>query len=127
MTVDKLSESNLFERYPTLKPKSHWCGFSTGPGWDGLLVDLFDAMVQFPDHPQLHQVKEKFGGLRVYTSHVHPEIDALIRKAEARADQTCEWCGTTENVNTEGSGWIITLCPSCREKREAGQRSWVTE
>lgn len=35
----------------------------------------------------------------------------LISEAEAKSFQTCEICGTTENVTTEGAGWIKSLCP----------------
>lgn len=113
-----LSTQYLFEHYPALFEKSRFGGFSTGSGWDPLLTELFDAMQRFPDAPRIVQVKEKFGGLRVYTSHVHPEIDNLIRAAEDRASKTCEMCGTTEGVAERGGMWIKTLCAPCQEKRD---------
>lgn len=55
-----------------------------------LLIDTLCSLIQSylmqnPDacHIQVVQIKEKFGGLRFYTSNNDPYIDGLIRMAEA--------------------------------------------
>jgi hypothetical protein len=72
---------------------------SCDAGWYPLIVGLdADIAALAPDY-ELHQVKEKFGGLRFY---IHAEtedpearraIDGLIREAERRALTICERCG----------------------------------
>jgi len=66
------------------------------------------------------QVKEKFGGLRIYLSHVNAEADAIITAAEEEAGATCENCGSKDQVQLRGGGWLRTLCEICEAKRKKG-------
>ena len=59
------------------------------------------------------QVKEKFGGLRVYFSGGDDYIDGLVDMAEAWSYKTCERCGEKGKPNQKG--WIMTLCDNCWE------------
>lgn len=61
------------------------------------------------------QLKEKFGGLRVYLTHQPDFVRGAVRTAERMAEQTCELCGATEgNVRRhDNSGWMKTVCESC--------------
>lgn len=72
--------------------------------------------------PRAAQVKEKFGGLRFYMEGSTDEIDKIIRKAESKCWETCEICGTEEDVALRTGGWMRTLCLECfvtvRAKRE---------
>ena len=43
-------------------------------------------------------------------------VDDVIEWAEKESVKTCEGCGTKEGVTSEG-GWIKTLCPTCRNKK----------
>lgn len=61
------------------------------------------------------QIKEKFGGLRLYMSATTPEIDAVIGEAESACSTTCEICGGYGRSGTTGY-WIRTLCHPCHEK-----------
>ena len=87
-------------------------GFECGQGWHPLLLSLFASL-----HPSttIHQIKEKFGGLRVYATTTDEGQD-LIDQAEQRSYSTCELCGSIENVSTKGPGWLRTLCEECRQK-----------
>jgi hypothetical protein len=106
-------------------------GVECGPGWRRLyepllkLCDLYGVEVM--------QVKEKFGGLRFYVNGTS-DLDDLIVAAERQSLRTCEDCGengqtynSEKNVHepkaTTGrsrtSGWIRTLCASCREQWDA--------
>lgn len=91
-----------------------------GKGWHGLLVELHEQIVELDPEYELAQVKEKFGGLRVYLSS-DPEcahygaIQDLIEVAEKKADQICEQCGTPGSLR-EGS-WLLTLCDACQAAR----------
>lgn len=63
--------------------------------------------------PQLvfEQVKEKFSGLRIYSSGGDEYTSALISFAEDIAYKTCEVCGRMDNtVGRNKHGWIKTTC-----------------
>jgi RNA polymerase-binding transcription factor DksA len=102
------------------------CKLSVGDGWAPLLWDLFtkisaitsnDINESFDEPTTLEQVKEKFGGLRVYISMTNPEIYHLINQAEKRSYEICEDCGTEENVKCGSTGRLVaTLCGKCREE-----------
>lgn len=68
------------------------------------------------------QVKEKFGGLRFYIYGGDEYVYNIITMAENMSYYTCEYCGSTKNVTTEGR-WLLTLCKKCREKRNK-EREW---
>ena len=107
-------------------------------GWYRLIAETNRKLrFMYPDY-EIHQVKEKFGGLRYYFSPTRSRLsnrftrkrfrkkwdkmDKLVKRAEEIAWQTCEFCGNTENVKTEGHmggrGWTKTLCENCRTKRD---------
>lgn len=89
-----------------------WTGIDIGPGWNEIVLDL-DAKLAtlFPDY-QVHQVKEKFGGLRYYTEPVPAELfdrwHALIVRAERLCSETCEECGQPGTLRP--TRWVRTLC-----------------
>jgi hypothetical protein len=63
------------------------------------------------DCPQAVQVKEKFGGLRFYTTGGDKYIDGVISMAESMSYCICEKCGNKgKKAQTK---WILTLCDSC--------------
>jgi len=96
-------------------------GFECGPGWDTLILTALSTIDRYLDrkhksnsyagHIKLDQVKEKFGGLRIYfTDHsMYSEyIDGVFDLAEAMSNHTCEQCGrpgVTRNLP-----WVQTLC-----------------
>jgi hypothetical protein len=61
------------------------------------------------------QVKEKFGGLRVYFSGGDDYINGLVRMAESFSYKICEVCGEKGSPNK--SGWISTLCEICKKNK----------
>lgn len=58
------------------------------------------------------QVKEKYGGLCLYFSGGDEYVEGLASMAEAMSYKICEVCGNKGQPNK--SGWIVTLCESCR-------------
>lgn len=91
-------------------------GCGIGDGWEPLLRRLCEVARLGPGVPRLAQVKEKFGGLRVYWNDATEQLWAASQLAEDESLKTCEACGTVEDVATKGPGWIKTLCPGCRAK-----------
>lgn len=60
------------------------------------------------------QVKEKFGGLRIYFSGGDDYVFGAISMAEEYSYKICEVCGNAGKPNK--GGWISTLCENCRNK-----------
>ena len=81
---------------------------SVGQGWAPLINEVFDYMEKNPTHSKVIQVKEKFGGLRVYTDGMDDGLDTIIRSVGKRSFEVCEDCGQTGALR-EGS-WYRTLC-----------------
>lgn len=62
------------------------------------------------------QVKEKYGGLRLYFSGGDEYVEGLVSMAEAMSYKICEVCGNKGQPNK--GGWISTLCDDCRNKNK---------
>lgn len=62
----------------------------------------------------IHQIKEKYGTLRVYVSCGSDEIFNIIQKYEDLSAQTCICCGEPATKATDN--YILPYCDSCFEK-----------
>jgi hypothetical protein len=62
------------------------------------------------------QIKEKFGGLRIYYSGGDDYVEGVVGMAEEYSYKVCEVCGNSGKPNK--GGWITTLCNNCRNKDE---------
>jgi len=83
---------------------------AVGDGWLPLLGRLGEQLREITPMPRLLQVKEKFGGARIYTEGPPvPEVEALIRAAEEEAARTCENCGQPGVLRVRNY-WYRTLC-----------------
>jgi hypothetical protein len=103
-----MTTADLIAKYPRAYGKVY-CGFYVEPGWLSILDELGAVMEQHGIAAA--QVKEKFGGLRVYTDEAHAEVDAAIKAAESKAWKTCEVCGEPgKRVAVNGGGWVKTMC-----------------
>lgn len=60
------------------------------------------------------QIKEKYGGLRLYFSGGDDYTKGLVSMAEAFSYKICEICGEKGQPNK--GGWITTLCETCKSK-----------
>ena len=118
---------SLFKEKDLSKTETCMCwGISTGNGWYKLIRNTCKELMKTDGSENLKfvQVKEKFGGLRLYTGRATEEQYKIIGKAEGESYKTCEWCGRKNNVETTG-GWLATLCPRCTKKRNTGYRPWM--
>ena len=125
--MKKINREELQNKYKFLKPTNikeglMLFGFEVENGWMKILEELFEKIQKELDcdktikYFKVTQVKEKFGGLRVYVSGSNDKIDKYIEVAEQKSYKTCESCGkspATQNKN----GWIVTLCKTCRKNR----------
>lgn len=100
-----------YDGYVTKSPECN-------PGWDALLREFFDAVKRLmpnPNHFHLGQIKEKWGGLRIYYSlenvadEVHGEIDRVYDDVSERSYRTCEITGKPGKlVNRKGA--VMVRC-----------------
>ena len=105
-----------YERIRAKHPDLVTRSFECWTGWFPLLEEYFDTVAKLiVEHPgstySLQQVKEKFGGLRIYSGASADILDAeyaACRHAEDRAERTCDVCGR-EGV-LRGAGWYATRC-----------------
>jgi hypothetical protein len=139
------SWDTLYEKYPELfanrtKTPMESCmsfGVEVGKGWYDIISDLCFMIAQHERniegnnkyrisqnkepveyyHVKFDQIKEKFGGLRVYFSGEDEYVRGLVGMAEAWSYKTCERCGEKGSPNNKG--WITTLCDNCRSKNES--------
>ena len=64
----------------------------------------------------ISQIKQKFGTLRVYNTSESNDIKLIIKVAEDRCNNTCEYCGKEGTTNVTIKNWVRNLCPECIEK-----------
>jgi len=97
----------------------------TPDGWIPIIKEMFEELKKLnpPKDFQILQIKEKFGGLRVYTSSYTDEIEKIIEEAEEKASKTCQSCGKPNASLTNLYGWYTTLCPDCEKDRDNAIRS----
>lgn len=77
-------------------------------------IDSFNA-AHLNSPVEVTQIKQKFGGLRIYFHNAPEDIRLLIDEAVEASWHTCEHCGSTEGVTTNQEGYRLTLCPDCRK------------
>ena len=109
-------ENTYESRYPDL-------AYECGAGWDELIDKCVDKMLKADPTVNFLQIKEKFGGLRIYYSHsgnVGNLLDDYIADAEDEAEKTCMLCGSTDYVALLNDGWLRTVCKQCEKNKEAG-------
>lgn len=134
-------QNTLYEKYPQLfvnKDKtpmqSPMCfGIETGDGWYEIISSLCWMIKQYEDsvvwqtewkqktEPEYQsdyfpvrfdQIKEKYGGLRVYFSGGNQYIEGLVSMAEAISYHICDVCGNKGEANK--GGWISVRCEAHR-------------
>jgi hypothetical protein len=105
-----------------------YCGFNLPKGW-GPIVEKMCLMLEQAklDHLiKVCQVKNKFGGLRVYYDSVkevepqrYRDVDKVIDLVCRLSFFVCPECATTADVALHvDRGYVYTLCTPCRNRPE---------
>lgn len=110
----------LKNKYPKILEKSY--DFSFEDGWYDL-IDMACALVQSrlqrlnkENELKFTQLKEKFGGLRMYKEgYCDDYIDGVLGAVESLSFRTCEVTGNV-GFRCYRGGWMRTLCPEQMEK-----------
>lgn len=109
----------LFEEYgmPVTKSCMGW-GCTCDDGWYDLLSELCEKLSKY-EGVVFAQVKEKFGGLRVYINAVDREISDevydILHEVERKSFTICEQCGRPGTLRS--GGYLRTLCNECEKSR----------
>lgn len=138
--MDAELEDTLFSMYPTVFDQVHdfrtsentnteheerdppssvaLYGIQCDNGWFTIINSLCDTLENrvnptLENPMEITQVKEKFGGLRVYATRVPEEAQASISTARLIASNTCEVCGDTPATKQTVRGRIKTVCDAC--------------
>ena len=126
-------EQRLVERWPRwfntggdVRHTSMSLGFLHGDGWFDILwrlcEDLEPLAAEFERKSgcqfEILQVKEKFGGLRVYVNDANDAIRQRLEDAQQESLRTCEVCG--QPGKRCEAGWIRTLCDEHARAQETG-------
>ena len=109
---------NMFQGYHLTKFKSTMArGFTCGNGWFYILDGLLKWLSEF-ENIIVGQVKEKFGGLRVYTNlpYAGEKRNQLVNAAITLSFETCEMCGAAGERRS--GDWLFTLCDSCHGSKD---------
>jgi hypothetical protein len=72
---------------------------------------------------RIHQVKEKFGGLRFYVETIPQGGEEIITKYESLSYKICEKCGEEGQLRGGNGQWLRTLCEVHAEGREIYNRN----
>lgn len=97
-------------------------GVECDKGWHELLKPIFEYINEYnkdkveEDRMEICQIKEKWGELCVYLNFYNDDVRKLIEIAEEEASNTCELCGSKENVGMAYEGWLTTECHECMKK-----------
>jgi hypothetical protein len=106
----------VLHRIPDGWGRRIWCE----RGWYPIVVDVDHQLAEMDPAYVVHQVKEKFGGLRYYFTPSDTASKDQVRqmhevasRAERQAAITCEVCGATVDVDLRRGARWQTLCSSC--------------
>jgi hypothetical protein len=135
------SWDTLYEKYPDLFANidnKHSCmafGIECNMGWYDIISSICYRIQRYEKNKKYRtelnqkkdplyisdyyyvafdQIKEKYGGLRIYFTGGDEYIQGVIDMAEEISYKICERCGCPGSPNKQG--WIMTLCDNCRGK-----------
>ena len=99
--------------YPNREPILSFGICECDEGWLMLIQNLIKELIEIGWNKEIRQIKEKFASLRFYTNGLPDGGFEIIHKYEELSFQTCEICGSTENVSVkkfQNKNWIRSLC-----------------
>jgi hypothetical protein len=112
------------ELYQKLDPKEISCSCQSSPPTNNLKCWRCDGTGTIKITAVGEQIKEKFGGLRLYISNGTPEMHQVLDAVEEESSRICEDCGKPGQSSTRKGGyWLATLCSDHAGK----DRDWSTE
>jgi len=117
-------EQKLLDEFPFMEITTLWGGkrkgipvpCECGDGWYNLIYDcckeidkLYKRRNKDINKIQIYQIKEKYGGLRIYLGNYIEGTDEIVNKYEDESMKVCEICGGQGKLKNKGY-WLKTLC-----------------
>ncbi|WP_282022469.1 hypothetical protein [Ruegeria faecimaris] len=91
-------------------------------GWIRIVEEALErvkkrAIEQKRPAPEVHQIKQKFGELRIYYSRANTDgyQDSDIVAAITEANRCCQWCGNSCRTQIIDA-WIVNMCCWCMHR-----------
>jgi len=133
--MKKELEEKLFEKYPKLlrgrnksiKKNLLPFGIACDDGWYDLIDETLAKIKEKNEDVKVTQIKEKYGGLRVYISKGNDAIFDIIHEAEEKSASICEKCGSKDAERRSRGGWIKTLCKECNKDWQENRLNGLTK
>ncbi|TMV02585.1 hypothetical protein FGK63_20370 [Ruegeria sediminis] len=87
------------------------------PGWIPLVIEVLETIKEHADFtgdqpPNIVEIKQKLGGLRIYTDPSPDHVLSVLERAEIKAESTCEICGNAARVQ-DFYGYLACRCSWC--------------
>lgn len=109
-------------------------------GWEKLYKPIIDKIMEYDskqadvsDKIGIEEIKEKYGIMKIKViNHINltDEISQMITKAERDSMDTCEFCGTKDDVGVTMNFWYKTCCKHCWENhilKNEPQSVWMNK
>lgn len=117
--MERTSKEQALQEMTERISKGFIRSIDVGPGWHELVVGVHSQLSGIDPDYHIHQVKEKFGGLRYYyapsdkaTMEQASQMAEIVRSAEERSWKICEECGAPGEI--QGDQWVrVVLCSNC--------------
>lgn len=84
-----------------------------GRGWESLVRRVYNAKIGIGTPVGIIQVKEKWGGLRIYTDYYDEQLEPIIMEVGKQSYKVCEECGAPGEPVKKGT-WFRTRCEEHR-------------
>ena len=127
--MNVLLQKSLIDAYPKILTPDHnknvpydVYGIECDDGWYKLLDTTFKTINNHLESNSLNdfkivQIKEKLGKLRMWCLNSDTYITGVLSLAHNMSENTCELCGSIENVHLHCIGALNkTLCKYCKHE-----------
>ena len=91
------------------------CWSNIPRGWEAIIREAVEAIAVVDPLTKIKQIKDKFGGLRLYvnSNDASGRVDVIISLAEESSYRFCEWCSGKSAKQKQIKGFYHTLCDAC--------------
>ena len=98
-----MNTKELLEKHNINPP----CGTYVPPGWMSIVDKTLSLLLSSDPPPSISQIKQKFGGLRIYLHGGTEQHYDIVRDAEVQCSTACEECGAEGKMVT--IGYFVTV------------------
>lgn len=93
------------------------CGAWCPEGWVDIVKEALKNAKALDPNLKVTQIKEKFGGLRLYVDSDDPMVNRIVADTEKKSMKVCQKCSAPGEHQTV-RGWYVTMCETCKKERE---------